>query len=173
MSKLLHRSRQSAYAAQGGLCFYCVCAMWLRSSDELTKPYGITENQAKMLQCSAEHLIPRSEGGSDKPSNIVAACLRCNGTRHKRKIPPRPDRYRSLVRSRIAKGRWHPRGLAEVLHGALVSQHNRRDNLGSLQRNVTREGDHKSSINKGVIHLLIQEFQAQVQVEGPIYKTQV
>ena len=103
MSKTLYRSRQSAYTAQGGFCYYCGFSNWLRSTDELTKSYGITEKQAKSLKCTAEHLIPRSEGGSDRPSNIVAACLHCNSTRHKRKIPPSPGRYLSLVRSRIAE----------------------------------------------------------------------
>lgn len=85
-----------------------------------------------MLQCTAEHLIPRSEGGSDMPSNIVAACLHCNGTRHKRKIPPSPGRYLSLVRSRIAEGRWHPAGIVKVLRGVLVVPHNHSENLGGL-----------------------------------------
>ena len=115
MSKTLYRPRQLAYAAQSGLCFYCSCVMWLRSHEELTKPYGITKKQANRLQCTAEHLTPRSEGGSDMASNLVAACLHCNSTRHKRKIPPSPDRYLSQVRSRIARGGWHPPGVVNVL----------------------------------------------------------
>lgn len=108
MSKTLYRSRQSACTAQAGLCYYCSCAMWVRSIDELTQPYGITEKQAKRLQCTAEHLIPRSEGGSDTPSNIVAACRYCNCMRHKRRNPASPAKHLSLVQSRIAKGKWHP-----------------------------------------------------------------
>lgn len=125
MNKTLYRSRQSAYVAQAGLCFYCSCAMWLRSIDELTKPYayGITKKQAKMFQCTAEHLIPQSEGGSDLPRNIVAACLQCNVRRHKRKIAPSPDKHLSRVRSRIAKGRWHPEQVVRVLRGAQIPVH--------------------------------------------------
>jgi hypothetical protein len=115
MSKQLYRSRQSAFAAQEGLCFYCRCAMWRRSPDELTKAYGISEKLAKKLQCTAEHLKPRGEGGGDATCNIVAACLHCNRTRHKRKSPPSPEHYLSIVRSRLAKGKWHPAGIAKVL----------------------------------------------------------
>lgn len=126
MSKTPIRSRQLAYQAQAGLCFYCRCAMWLSSPEELTKPYGITANQARNLQCTAEHLIPRSEGGSDMPGNIVAACRHCNTTRHKMRTPPDPDRYLAHVRTRIAKGRWHHSGIAKALTDALQLPNSRR-----------------------------------------------
>lgn len=112
MSKTVYCSRQSAYMSQASRCFYCGYPMWLRSSDELTESYPLTKKQASRLQCTAEHLIPRSEGGNDLPANIVAACLHCNSTRHKRKTPQSPETYRAMVRSRIVKGSWH---LAEIV----------------------------------------------------------
>ena len=114
--KTLYYSRQSAYIAQAGACFYCGCAMWLRSSTELTQPYGITEKQAKLLQCTAEHLIPQSEGGCDLPANIVAACLHCNSTRHRRKSPLKPDKYLAMVRSRVAKRSWYLSAIVSTMY---------------------------------------------------------
>ncbi|WP_339009581.1 HNH endonuclease [Aeromonas popoffii] len=39
-------------------------------------------SRSAVLQCTGEHLQPRSNGGSNQPANIVAACRHCNGTRH-------------------------------------------------------------------------------------------
>lgn len=119
MSKTLYRSREQAYHAQGGKCYYCRCVMWLRCPDELPMRYGITAKQARSLQCTAEHVIARCDGGSDFPENIVAACRRCNLMRHKLKSPPSSDDYRSRVRSRLAQGRWHPFWLASALRETL------------------------------------------------------
>lgn len=119
MSKTLYRSREQAYQAQAGKCYYCRCAMWLRSRDELTKRYGITARQARNLQCTAEHLVARSEGGNDLPQNIVAACRHCNLTRHKLKNPPSSDDYLRKVRSRVEQGGWYPSWLARVLRETL------------------------------------------------------
>ena len=117
--KTLSRSRQSAYIAQGGKCYYCGYAMWLLSRVEVTQPYGITKKQANRLKCTAEYLIPRSEGGNDLPANIVAACLHCNTTRHKQKTPLNADNYLGMVRSRIVKGSWH---LAEIVKAMYTPQ---------------------------------------------------
>jgi 5-methylcytosine-specific restriction endonuclease McrA len=104
----LQRSRQLAFQHQGGKCFYCEATMWLEG------PPG-----ARSLRCTAEHLIPRSEGGGDGPDNIVAACARCNHTRHKRKRPPTPAVYRQEVQRRVSRGGWHPRW---VFQRGLVSR---------------------------------------------------
>jgi len=100
MAKTLQRSRQHAFARQGGKCYYCGLPMWL------AEPSG-----PQRLRCTAEHLKPRSEGGGNGPSNIVAACLHCNRTRHKRKHPPEPERYRDEVQRRIKRGGWMPRNV--------------------------------------------------------------
>jgi 5-methylcytosine-specific restriction endonuclease McrA len=95
MSTTLQKSRQLAFKRQHGLCFYCGLPMWLSG-----------QQGPAALRCTAEHLIPRSEGGGDGPSNIVAACWQCNSTRHKRKQPPEPQRYQVEVRRHVAQGRW-------------------------------------------------------------------
>lgn len=98
MTTQLQRSRQLAYDHQGGKCYYCGLRMWLGGS-----------SGPSLLRCTAEHLIARSEGGGDNPANIVAACLHCNQTRHKRKKPPEPQSYRVEVRRRVARGAWLPK----------------------------------------------------------------
>jgi 5-methylcytosine-specific restriction endonuclease McrA len=102
MPSSLQRSRALAFTRQGGRCFYCGVAMWLG------EPTGVPS-----LRCTAEHLQPRSEGGSDRPDNIVAACAHCNHARHKRRQPPEPSAYRAEVMRRISRGRWHPRWVFE------------------------------------------------------------
>lgn len=95
-NRLIH-SRQLAFGHQGGRCYYCGLPMGLADA-----------HGPALLRCTAEHLTARSEGGQDDPSNIVAACLHCNRTRHKRKHPPQPQRYREEVRRQVEQGRWFP-----------------------------------------------------------------
>lgn len=96
-STQLKRSRQLAFNRQRGRCYYCDQQMCLQST------LG-----PRPLLCTAEHLLPRHEGGTDDPANIVAACLHCNRTRHRRKVPPDPTSYRTEVLRRVMKGHWHP-----------------------------------------------------------------
>ena len=98
MAKTLQRSRQIAFDRQGGKCYYCGFSMLLSDS------HGPSQ-----LRCTAEHLTARSEGGGDGLANIVAACVHCNRTRHKRKQPPEPQRYRAEVRLRVQRGKWFPK----------------------------------------------------------------
>ena len=97
MSKRLVRLRRLAFERQDGRCFYCGAAMWLGSSIGPSR-----------LRCTAENLVPRSEGGSETSDNIVAACVHCNRTRHKRKQPPPSHVYRDEVTRRVRRGAWHP-----------------------------------------------------------------
>ncbi|UWQ95909.1 HNH endonuclease [Rhodobacteraceae bacterium M385] len=64
------------------------------------------KRRTKALQCTAEHLWARSDGGSNNPENIVAACRYCNTTRHKCKKPRSPESHRAHVRRRLNQGRW-------------------------------------------------------------------
>jgi hypothetical protein len=109
MPNTLHKLRNAAYSTQQGRCYYCQVPMWLYVPEELTESLDLTHGEAAKLQCTAEHLRPRSEGGGETSNNIVAACLHCNGVRHKRKVPPAPDKYLSDVRRRVQRGKWHPR----------------------------------------------------------------
>jgi 5-methylcytosine-specific restriction endonuclease McrA len=40
--------------------------------------------------------MPRSEGGKNSSSNVVAACRQCNQTRHRRSKPPTPERWKQI-----------------------------------------------------------------------------
>jgi len=111
-SKRIPFLRQRAFERQDGRCFYCAVAMWLTSPCELAGCSGNRATYAR-LRCTAEHLIPRSEGGADNEENIVAACAHCNATRHKRKRPPAPAEYREDVVRRVKRGAWHQRWVHE------------------------------------------------------------
>lgn len=59
--------RKALSARQGCLCFYCGRIM--------------TFDPHPFLLCTADHVAPRSEGGTDAMSNLVAACTQCNNAR--------------------------------------------------------------------------------------------
>lgn len=108
---LLTTSRLAAYEKQGGSCYYCALPMWLDDDAEALGDYlGVKPRPLALLQCTAEHVLARCEGGSDAKSNIVAACLFCNMRRHQHRHAHAPDveSYRVHVSKRMAKGRWHP-----------------------------------------------------------------
>lgn len=107
MPRPLVRPRTHAFAHQSGRCFYCGLPMWTDNPLEFATEHGITPKQARLLQCTGEHLVARQDGGSSARMNIVAACLFCNKSRHIRKTPPPPDRYAQMVRMRMSLGRWH------------------------------------------------------------------
>jgi 5-methylcytosine-specific restriction endonuclease McrA len=98
--------RKSAFLRQHGRCCYCTVPMWLKAPSELQVPTP-SFNAAKRLRCTVEHLRARSDGGSDRPENIAAACAHCNRTRHTRKQPPPPAAFATAVRKRVAARRWH------------------------------------------------------------------
>lgn len=102
------KSRHIAFLEQDGRCFYCGVCMWMHSPEEL----GVDKANSRavlQLKCMAEHLVARSGGGGDDNSNIVAACLHCNSTRHKRKLPPSPEVYRQQIQVRVRRRSWHHR----------------------------------------------------------------
>ena len=68
----------------------------------------LTVNQARRLQCTAEHLCARKNGGGDTAVNIAAACLFCNRHRHIRKAELTPEQFQVHVSKRMACGGWHP-----------------------------------------------------------------
>lgn len=106
-SKTLIKSRSTAFERQGGRCFYCDFPMWRGTPEPFARLHGISLKQARQLQCTAEHLLARQDGGKNGVSNIVAACWACNQRRHKRKCAPEPAEYRELVQGRLRCGGWH------------------------------------------------------------------
>jgi len=111
--KSLQKHRKSAFERQNGKCYYCGFSMWQGSVEAFAKHHGLTMKQARHFQCTAEHLVARQDGGRDGYWNIAAACIRCNQLRHKRKVPMKPEQYKTYVRNRIEKGGWHVTSLAD------------------------------------------------------------
>lgn len=100
--------RSKAYSHQGGRCHYCGFLMWLSGPAEFARSHSLTLPQARRFQCTGEHVVARQDGGGNVASNIVAACLFCNHTRHARKKPIPASTYKALVTSRLQKSKWHP-----------------------------------------------------------------
>lgn len=67
--------RDLAFKRQRGKCFYCHVDM-IQPQDGLELPNMAT----------ADHLLPRAEGGADVECNVVAACLECNNLKADRDI---------------------------------------------------------------------------------------
>jgi hypothetical protein len=91
--------RRKAAISQSHLCFYCRSPMWETESElpRFAARHGLQPTQAELLRCTAEHLKPRSEGGTDAANNIVAACLYCNRSRHQARVPLESERFRQRV----------------------------------------------------------------------------
>lgn len=114
MPSTVAKLRSRAFQRQDGRCYYCACRMWQLSPVELgLRPAAPI---AHLLRCTAEHLIARCDGGKDTAENIVAACLRCNATRHQRARPPSAVEYRRQVQRRTSAGRWHDQAVWRLLH---------------------------------------------------------
>lgn len=102
----LSNIRRTKMLAQEGRCYYCGLPMWDPALKDAAPAICLTPAMQKYLLCTAEHLHPRSEGGTNSASNIVAACWYCNTRRHHWKAAPAPDAYRAHVQKRMAKGKW-------------------------------------------------------------------
>lgn len=100
MEEKYERARSVGHAR----CWYCGVQMWHLSPAELI---GVPTRAASRLQCTAEHLVARRDGGKDEAANVVTACVHCKHTIHKRKNPPSPDSYLADVRKQLERGRWH------------------------------------------------------------------
>lgn len=111
--------RAIAFERQQGRCYYCRFPMWLTDLGGFRVRYKLSKSQALQLKCTAEHLEARSDGGTDSPENVAAACWLCNQRRHRRRRAPCPEVYRRLVQQRIARGRWHWPALMSKLHALL------------------------------------------------------
>ena len=106
--------RRHAIERQAWRCWNCIVRKWLTTPDELPGARQPVAG-AGLLKCTAEHLLARVDGGLDTSENVVAACGRCNWTRHKRKRPPPPppQAYRAEVARRTMRGTWHDRWVFE------------------------------------------------------------
>jgi 5-methylcytosine-specific restriction endonuclease McrA len=115
MCKSLARMRAIAAHRQHFRCFYCGLPMWSNDVASFAAKYGLSRRLALQLQCTAEHLAPRSMGGTGSSANIVAACAFCNHKRHARPSAPDPAAYKQFVQQRVRRGRWLPASLPSTL----------------------------------------------------------
>lgn len=90
--KIIHLRRFAA-KKQAHHCYYCTRLMTSRAQ----------------LQCTAEHLIARSDSGKDSKSNIVAACKSCNAMRHRIYPQLTAGEYALAVRNLVELNHWHER----------------------------------------------------------------
>jgi 5-methylcytosine-specific restriction endonuclease McrA len=114
MYKTPTAARHAAFISQSSRCFYCTAPIWEKAESEFARTHRLTSRQACLLQCTAEHLQPRGDGGSNVRTNVVAACRFCNVTRHKAAKALDPIAYRKRVRSLVSTGRWLPCSLSRL-----------------------------------------------------------
>lgn len=74
--------KERLFKFQKGKCCYCERKMIIFNGDhgQLTAEKKL-KIDPKMLECTIEHLIRRSEKGKNHISNYAAACLHCNCNR--------------------------------------------------------------------------------------------
>jgi 5-methylcytosine-specific restriction endonuclease McrA len=110
MATKLRRHRRQAFIEQHGNCFYCGHPIWEEDRQAFATAHGIPVRLSSYLMCTAEHLVARKDNGKDSSHNIVAACLWCNGERHRGRSNHAPDpvAYRTWVRMQIGQAKWHP-----------------------------------------------------------------
>ena len=102
MAKSLLKFRTEAFRRQAGRCHYCGVLMWAEDPETFAKVHRLSQRVMRGLQCTAEHLRARRDGGGDTQENIVAACLRCNRQRHQGWKKARdPETYLQHVRRQL------------------------------------------------------------------------
>jgi hypothetical protein len=101
VAKILRATKKSKldrlYAEQWGRCAHCSLYMWLIRNKRAPiivkgQPYVAT----------IEHLIPRSQGGTNAYENTVAACYGCNQKRGDRRLTAAELREIQSIRGRLA-----------------------------------------------------------------------
>lgn len=138
----LEKLRHRAFVKQLGCCYYCGVPMIKGSSfSTFCQKYSLTEHEAQMLQCTAEHLVARCDGGTDNDENVVAACLRCNSSRHQLANGRPPQEHMLLVRACMRANSWHsPR-----LLGVLARAH---DSRPHINRHPTKKAPPKHKVHR-------------------------
>lgn len=105
---LIQTIRNHKAVRQHWRCLYCDQPMWCKDVEAFAARHGLSLEKASLLQVTAEHLRPRSEGGRNSYANIAAACLYCNRMRHQTgKQHLSAAAYTQYVRSELRLGRWH------------------------------------------------------------------
>ena len=107
------------YPPSTGCRFYREPTMWLDHPGGFRSRYPLSQAQARLLRCTAEHLRARQDGGGNATDNIAAACWYCNTRRHRSKKALDPDRHQQRVRARLEQGRWHHPAVLKALGESL------------------------------------------------------
>ncbi len=115
----LQTLRTRAAMRQHFRCIYCRLPVWTGDPQPLMRQFQLTPKEARSLQCTAEHLTARCDGGTDSADNIAAACLHCNRTRHLRAKPLDLTAYQALVQRRLGRGGWHTATITAKVGAAL------------------------------------------------------
>jgi 5-methylcytosine-specific restriction endonuclease McrA len=110
-------ARYRAVCAQNYRCFYCSLPVWCGEPDAFAERHHLSRRAARPLQCTAEHLVARKDGGGNGACNIVAACMWCNRRRHARRKELSLHDYQALVKRRVAAGKWHTADLLRLMRG--------------------------------------------------------
>ena len=97
-------------------CHYCGLPMWHTCPARFIDLIGL--HWAGEMQCTAEHLMARKDGGLDTERNIVAAHRVCNERRHAGGKNPSASAYHAHVQREMRGGRWLPNEVAEALRSA-------------------------------------------------------
>lgn len=114
MPSQIAKYRLNAFQKQTGRCYYCGSPMWIENQKDFAAQHGVPLSKVAKLQCTAEHLVARCDGGRNSQNNIVAACLFCNSLRHRMKNPPDPANYKIHVKKLLSKGSWHSKSLRHL-----------------------------------------------------------
>jgi hypothetical protein len=70
------------FTAQNGCCFYCQRQTYLAGWRAFKALHpGMSTRGARYRQATIEHLLRRADGGTNRNSNVVMACLECNSHR--------------------------------------------------------------------------------------------
>lgn len=109
MPPRLLKYRHEAFLTQAERCYYCGFLMWESDPEGFAKTHKISLSQAQRFKCTAEHLEARQDGGTDAKSNVVAACLHCNQTRHRIRPAPSPAALKKQIAKQLQNNGWHKR----------------------------------------------------------------
>jgi len=120
MPNKLAKRRHQAFLTQDKRCYYCGFLMWETDPAQFAKNHGLTLAQVQRFKCTAEHLEARQDGGNDLPSNIVAACIHCNQSRHRMKPALSAEMYCRVISKQLLNGSWHKQKVVKKLHQAMA-----------------------------------------------------
>lgn len=115
MQSRLLKYRHLAFLTQSERCYYCGFLMWESNPEVFAKTHNISLSQAQRFKCTAEHLEARQDGGTDAKSNVVAACLHCNQTRHRIRPAPSPAALKKQITKQLQNNGWHKKKVADRL----------------------------------------------------------